>query len=65
VGQSSQEGGVRVNDTIVVPAETLRKWLKALGPHRTWSDGEDEDNNYDVIQVCEEIEALLSKLRKK
>lgn len=51
---------------VLVPVETLERWLDGIRWHTTNSDGSgDEWNNDDVIEVCDEISALLAAAPKE
>jgi hypothetical protein len=56
------EGGA-----ITVPVATLKKWRELLTSSRVITYEDDEDNNYDVINVCDDLDALIDqhKVQKK
>lgn len=45
---------------ILIPRTQLVKWREGLDRHWFNSDGEDEYNNEEVIEVCHEIDDLLA-----
>jgi len=49
--------------TVEVPVEKLQEWREGLGRYWFSSYEGDEYNNDEVIQCCDEIDALLKEVK--